>query len=160
MNIVTTITNHVLRQQIKNISSSNSSRIRSSSTGAVGNPDDEEEQLNIKMEQRKFRTIANYGTLIKFYDNTTAEILQPMPCIRWTCKKTPDTNGEVTLNTELECTVLTIGNKSVVLGYPGTICGLNKELELIIDLGDTELIMNNDFYSVKATHHVKDGLEQ
>lgn len=157
---MTTPTNYVIRQQIKNISSSNSTRIRSSPTSAVGNPEAEEEELTVKLEQRKYRTIAAYGTKIKFYDNTTADILQPMPCMKWSPKKAPDSNGEVTLNTELECTVLTIGDTSVVLGYPGNQCGLNHELELLIDLGDTELIMNNDFYSVKAAHHVKDGVEQ
>jgi hypothetical protein len=153
---MTTPTNYVIRQQIKNISNSKTIRVSSGSESGIRS---EDEQIDVNVVNKKFVKIGDYGNEIIFYDNTKARIIHPMPCMKWSCKKAPDENGVVTLNTELEATVLILGDSQIVLGFPSSNCGLNKELELLIDLGDTELIMNNDFYSVKAAHHVKDGME-
>ena len=152
-----TFTNYDLKQQLKQVVNSKSNVSRSISSSSI-NAGDNEIDLQVSIENRKFNKIGNYGKEVIFYDNSTATILQPMPCMRWSCKKTPDANGVTTLDKELECTVLTVGNTNIVLGYSFEDCGVSTELELLIDLGDSELLMNNNFFSTKAKTHAKDGV--
>jgi hypothetical protein len=159
---MTTPTNYVIRQQLRNISNRSSARVSRANSAVNANASAEtadNQETKIEITNRKFRKLGNYCTEIIFYDNTRATILHPMPCMKWTSPLAPDENGDVELTDELEATVLTVGDTSVVLGFPGNICGLSRQLELLIDLGDTELLMNNEFYSVKAKHHARDGVE-
>jgi len=158
VNKMTTITNHVLRQQLKNIATGTSTKVQNIATSNTSTLEETEETEALEITTKKFQKIGDYGNTIIFSDNTTAKILQPMPCMRWTPKKTPDNKGVVTLSDQLEATVIKQGNKQYVLGYTGTFCGVCTELELLIDLGETEILMNNEFYSVKAPTHAKDGV--
>ena len=152
---MTTITNHVLRQEINKIAGGGSNIIRGG--GGGGSATDSSESIDISIETKTFRKLGNYLKNIICDDGTSAMILHPMPCMKWTSRKTM-TDGEVALDTPLEAVVLTVGSQSVALGYPSTDCGLSKDLELTIDLGDTEIIMNDEFYSLKAKTHAKDGV--
>ena len=154
-----TITNYGLKQQLKNITNTSTGGKVRSVTSGVGGGSEESEEIPIAITNKKFNKIGNYGKEIIFYDNSKAFIPQPMPCMKWMPKKAPDSTGTVTLNKELTATVLTVGNENVVLGFHADECGVCTELELLIDLGDSELLMNNEFYSIKAKTHVKDGVK-
>ena len=157
-----TITNYDLGQQIRKIANqSQSSRIRSTGTSSTDTTTDTTtiQDTKITLESKPFKKLGNYNTELICNDGTRAVIIQPMPCMKWSSRKAIDNNGDVELDVELSAAILTVGDTSIALGYYATDCGLSKDLEILIDLGDTELLMNNEFYSVKAKHHARDGVE-
>lgn len=159
---MTTPTNYVIRQQIKKIATSKSLRVSANTGGSTSTGVEENEEkaeTQVTLQSKQFRKLGKFGAEVICTDGTHAQIMQPMPCMKWGSKKSFTSNGEVTLSNILNVTVLTVGEKSVCLGFDGTDCGVNTELEVLIDLGDTELIMNNEYYSVKAKHHAKNGVE-
>jgi hypothetical protein len=47
-----------------------------------------------------------------------------------------------------------------VLGFTGASCGVCTDLELLVDLGETEVYMTDEVLSIKAKNHAKDGVQQ
>ena len=165
------ITDHYLRQQLKKITTNPTPYLtpnkmgEPTGTGSVGstvgaNTSTTNGDAGIKIEEKKFKIISNYGTKVITTDNMVVNILQPLPCARWTSTKIPDSQGKVILDKEITCTVLTVGGTSVILGFSNTACGLCTDLELLVDLGETEVYMTDEVLSIKAKNHAKDGVQQ
>ena len=158
---MTTITNYVLRQQLQNIANSKSNRVSSTTTntttGSAATSSDTDN--TVKIETKKFNKLTNYSEEIVFYDGTKAKILQPAPFVKWTSKKT-DSAGNSTLDSEMEATILTVGNQRVVLGFSSTNCGLSHQLELLVDLGESEVIINDEYLSIRTKHLAENGVEK
>ena len=152
-----TITNYVLKQQLKNIQS-NKPTLRSSG-GGVSSSTGGTDEIEVSVDTKAFHRISNYGKTILFNDNTTAPLLSPLPCVRWKSKNKEDSNGTATLGKDLSATVLKLGDKQVVIGYDPTMCGTATDLEYLIDLGETEVYLTNEFLSVKSKTIAKNGVE-
>jgi hypothetical protein len=151
-----TITNYVLKQQLKNIQSNNKPTLRSGGLGSSTNTDDE---IEVSIDTKQFHRISNYGKTILFNDNTTAPLLSPIPCVVWKSKNKEDSGGTATIGKDLSATVLKLGDKQVVIGFDPTLCGTATDLEYLIDLGDTEVYLTNEFLSIKSKTIVKNGVE-
>lgn len=167
------VTDHYLRQQLKKITTNptpyltpnrmgDSITTGGNATGTVGagNATTNNGEVGIKIEEKKFKIISNYGNKVITTDNMVVDILQPLPCARWASTKIPDGQGKVILDNEITCTVLTVGSTSVILGFSNTTCGLCTDLELVVDLGETEVYMTDEVLSIKAKNHAKDGVQQ
>ena len=165
------ITDHYLRQQLKKITNNPTPHLTpntmgdtttggGTSTGTGGTTTTQSGNAQVTLEEKKFKIISNYGNKIITTDNKVAEILQPLPCVRWGSPVNPDNQGKVFLRNEIGCTVLTVGDRSVVLGFTGASCGVCTDLELLVDLGETEVYMTDEVLSIKAKNHAKDGVQQ
>ena len=166
------ITDHYLRQQLKKITTNPTPYLTpnkmgeptgaSSASASVGSSGTGNATTNnsVKIEEKKFKIISNYGNKVITTDNMVVNILQPLPCVRWMSTKIPDSQGKVILDQEITCTVLTVGSTSVILGFSNTACGLCTDLELLVDLGETEVYMTDEVLSIKAKNHAKDGVQQ
>lgn len=148
----------MLRQQIRNIQSNTKPTVRSTSSAATGTSDDNDE-VEISIEKKAFHRIGNNGTTIIFNDNTTAQLLSPAPFIRWNTKNKPDANGTATISKDIKATVLSLGKTRVVIGYDPVDCGVCNEFEYLVDLGDTEVAITNEYLSIKAKTLARNGVE-
>ena len=158
-----TVTNEMLRRELKHMVKTNTPVTISSNTGdnnTNGVTNAETGEAIITVSQKQFKTLTDDCNTLICTDGTKATILQPVPFMKWHCIHTPDNNGIVTLENTLEATILTIDKKHYCLGFPNKYCGVATDLEFLLDLGETELIMNNEYYSIKSKVTVKDGIEK
>ena len=155
-----TITNADLRRQLKQVVHNNTphmARATGENNTAVENAEATTTGA-ITVSTKQFKKLSNNCNSITCMDGTKATILHPMPCMKWHSLKTPDEHGEVVLHDVLEATIITIDGKHYVLGFPAKDCGVNKELEVMIDMGDTEVILNDEFCSIKTPNKIQDGV--
>ena len=153
---MTTITNHVLRQLIQNTAKPTSTKIQ---TSASNGTTETEEEIEVSITTKEFHRIGKNGTTIIFNDNTTAPLLSPIPCIRWKAATTEDANGTAALSIDIKATVLQIGKTQVILGFDPTTSAVSTQLEYLIDMGNTEVRMTNEYLSIKSKTLVKNGVE-
>lgn len=130
-------------------------------TGVRINTNQETEEITDKQKQgintpvtvKKFQKI-HHNTLI-LDDGSHATILQPIPCLKWKALAQPDSKGTMTLKRKLEATILTVGNEQICLG----IRGQTDELEMILDMGDSEIRVNDNYVNIKTKHLIVNGKE-
>lgn len=151
-----TVTNQDIRRQLQQVVTRNTPLIAAGTTGNSENP---ETPSNISIEQKQFKQLKGEDTIICL-DGTTATLLQPLPFVKWHCVNSMDSSGISTLTDTLDVVILTIDKKGYVLGFPSRDCGFSEELELLVDMGDTEVVINNEYISTKSKATVKDGIEQ
>lgn len=150
-----TITAHQLRQELKGVVKNNTGIRINNSTNESGEETSNDGTLSV--ENKQFNKIS--GESIICTDGTRATILQPMPCMAWHTIKAADSDGVVNLENTLSVTVLNVSDKHYVLGYPSSTCGTSSELEFLIDMGETEILLSDNFCSIKSKNIIKDGLK-
>ena len=153
---MTTITNHVLRQLIQNTAKPTTNKIQTSSSNSTT---ETEEEVEVNITTKEFHRIGQHGTTIIFNDNTTAPLLSPIPCIQWKAATKEDTNGTAALSIDIKATVLQIGKTQIILGFDPTTSAVSTQLEYLIDLGESEVRMTNEYLSIKAKTLAKNGVE-
>lgn len=153
-----TVTPTMLRNKLQRVSSPNYKGSGGLGTTSTNNTTTEEEedttkQNNTKITIQQFQEIQHNEIILK--DKTRATILFTYPCLKWKCLVTPDDKGVMKLTKPLEATILKLGKEQYCIGIRGS----TKELETIIDMGTSEMRINDDYINIKTKHLVVNGKE-
>lgn len=116
---------------------------------------DENKGTNSIIVNKKFNKIKENSIICT--DGTKALILNPLPCIKWKCRATPDETGVRQLVKTLDAVLIKGENNNY---YCISIRGSTTQLELVIDYGDTELRLNNKYLYIDSKHIIIKGKER
>ena len=111
---------------------------------------------SISLKEKKITKIQ--GNKVICSDGLKAPLFSPMPCLFWKGNKDDGKNGVISLSNSL--TGLFIIDEHTDKAYCIGIQGHSDEFEVRIQIGKTELRMNNVYSSLKAKHIIKNGLEE
>jgi hypothetical protein len=146
---VMAVTNHMLRQKIAEI---NRKTRYIHTDGKQGTALDDEgtvlvyETTTSKVKDNMF--ILDNGKRARLYN--------PCPGVYWKCIGKARTDGVVVLSNPLGVLVLDDGDSLYVLGVSGS-C---PEFEVRLQVGDSEVRLNNEFLNIVSGHVIRNGIEE
>lgn len=139
-----TLTPHMLRSKLKNVASPEKTSNTQNNTKTTG-----QTTINTKkIKQLK-------GTTIILDDGKKAQILLPIPGMTLRATSNLESDGGYTLRKNIKATILETDTTNYCLGISGD----TDELTLKIDMGESEIEINNLYTNIKTPHIVCNGVE-